>query len=298
MDRFEIHAIAKNLGGDVTGRDTANVPGPGHSPADRSLSIKLNLRAPGGFVVYSHAGDNPIECRNYVCAKLGLLTRQRGEHRREPLIVTDGGNIDEARRKALALKLWMEATNPAGSIVERYLGQYRGLDLPADVARNTIRFHPALYFDRQKNLPAMVCLLRNVTTNEPCGIHRTFLDQNTGDKIERKMLGIAKGAAVKFDLITTNAPLTIGEGIETALSAREAGFGKTWAVGSSGAVRTLPLVDVPELTLLQENDATSRRDTAACAKRYLAAGKPVTIVRAKVGNDLNDVWRLGGEIGR
>jgi hypothetical protein len=44
---------------------------------------------------------------------------------------------------------------------------------------------------------------------------------------------------------------------------------------------------------LQENDATSRRDSNRCAGRYLAAGKAVTIVRAKVGNDLNDVWRLG-----
>jgi hypothetical protein len=291
MDLFEIHAIAKNLGGEVTGRDSANVPGPGHSPADRSLSIKLNLRAPGGFVVYSHAGDNPIECRNYVCAKLGLLTRQRGEYRRAPLIVTDGGNMDEARRKALALKLWREAIDPAGSIVERYLREYRGLDLPADVAGNAIRFHPALYFDRQKNVPAMVCLLRNITTNEPCGIHRTFVDQKTGDKIERKMLGIAKSAAVKFDLQPVHS-LTVGEGIETVLSARAAGYAPCWALGSSGAVRNFPVInDLAELTVLEENDPTSRRDVKICARRYLGARKPVNIITSKIGNDFNDAWR-------
>jgi hypothetical protein len=283
--------MAKNLGGDVTGRDSANVPGPGHSAADRSLSIKLNLRAPGGFVVYSHAGDNPIECRNYICAKLGFLTRQRGEYRREPLIVTDGGNIDEARRKALALKLWMEASNPAGSIVERYLREYRGLDLPADVAGNVIRFHPSLYFNRQKHMPAMVCLLRNVKTNEPCGIHRTFLDEKTGDKIERKMLGIAKSAAVKFDLQPVHS-LTIGEGIETVLSARAAGYAPCWALGSSGAVRNFPVInDLAELTVLEENDPTSRRDVKVCARRYLGARKPVNIITSKIGNDFNDAWR-------
>ena len=68
-------------------------------------------------------------------------------------------------------------------------------------------------------------------------------------------------------------------------------------MGSSGAIRTFPVVDVPELTLMRENDPTSRRDSDRCAKRYLAAGKPVTIVKAKVGNDLNDVWRLGRKIG-
>jgi hypothetical protein len=144
----------------------------------------------------------------------------------------------------------------------------------------------------------MVCLFRNIKTNEPCGIHRTFLNRTTGDKVDRRMFGVAKEAAIKFDNAMASEPLIVGEGIETALSAREAGFGRTWAVGSSGAIRTLPILEVPELTLLQENDATSRRDSSRCARRYLAAGKPVTIVRAKIGNDLNDVWRLGREIGR
>jgi hypothetical protein len=60
------------------------------------------------------------------------------------------------------------------------------------------------------------------------------------------MFGIAKGAAIKFDMPAANAPLIVGEGIETVLSAREAGFGRTWAVGSSGAIRTLPIVEVAD----------------------------------------------------
>jgi putative DNA primase/helicase len=68
----------------------------------------------------------------------------------------------------------------------------------------------------------MVCLLRNVITDSPCGIHRTFLDPLTARRIDRKMLGIAKGAAIKFD-IPSAQNLTIGEGVETVLSARAAG---------------------------------------------------------------------------
>ena len=64
--------VAAVLGGDINGRDSVLVPGPGHSRADRSLSIKIDSGAPGGFVVYSHAGDDPIECRDYVSAALGL----------------------------------------------------------------------------------------------------------------------------------------------------------------------------------------------------------------------------------
>ena len=35
--------IAHILGGDAIGRDGVSAPGPGHSTADRSLSIKLEL---------------------------------------------------------------------------------------------------------------------------------------------------------------------------------------------------------------------------------------------------------------
>src|SRR5207248_1762914 len=47
-------------------------PGPGHSPKDRSLSIKLNPSAPDGFVVHSFAGDDPLQCKDHVRSKLGI----------------------------------------------------------------------------------------------------------------------------------------------------------------------------------------------------------------------------------
>jgi hypothetical protein len=42
MIPFDIRTIVSILGGDLTGPDSANVPGPGHSPNDRSLSIKVS----------------------------------------------------------------------------------------------------------------------------------------------------------------------------------------------------------------------------------------------------------------
>jgi hypothetical protein len=56
------HAAAA-LGGDASGRDTILCPGPGHSPKDRSLSVKLDPTAPDGFLTRSHAGDDWRECR-------------------------------------------------------------------------------------------------------------------------------------------------------------------------------------------------------------------------------------------
>ena len=47
-------------------------PGPGHSAADRSLSVKLDSNAPDGFLVHSFAGDDPLVCRDHVREKAGL----------------------------------------------------------------------------------------------------------------------------------------------------------------------------------------------------------------------------------
>src|ERR1700704_3648767 len=141
MNALDPRTIANILGGEVIGRDSVSVPGPGHSKADRSLSIKLNSRAPGGFVVYSHAGDDPIQCRTYICTRLGISQKRRGHDQSAPLVVTEAGDFDEARRKAFALKIWAGAIDPAGSVVERYLRDHRGLALSPDVANRTIRYH-------------------------------------------------------------------------------------------------------------------------------------------------------------
>jgi hypothetical protein len=42
--------LARALGGEVHGEEIL-APGPGHSADDRSLSVKLDANAPGGFVV-------------------------------------------------------------------------------------------------------------------------------------------------------------------------------------------------------------------------------------------------------
>jgi hypothetical protein len=63
---LDINAMMAALGGQVTGRDSGNFPGPGHSAGDRSASLKLDPTAPEGFVVHSFAGDDPIAIRDHV----------------------------------------------------------------------------------------------------------------------------------------------------------------------------------------------------------------------------------------
>lgn len=68
---MSLSAAAQMLGGEVTNGQIL-CPGPGHSPKDRSLSVRFSPDAPDGFVVNSFSTDDFGDCRDYVREKLGL----------------------------------------------------------------------------------------------------------------------------------------------------------------------------------------------------------------------------------
>jgi hypothetical protein len=70
--QLTLQHVARALGGEVSGNQV-RAPGPGHSPEDRSLSVKLDPDAPGGLLVHTFSlSDNPFECKDHVREKLGL----------------------------------------------------------------------------------------------------------------------------------------------------------------------------------------------------------------------------------
>jgi 5S rRNA maturation endonuclease (ribonuclease M5) len=71
MINIDLRSLARALGGDV-GKGQVLCPGPGHSRADRSLSVKIDPSAPDGFVCHSFADDDPIACKDYVRQKAGF----------------------------------------------------------------------------------------------------------------------------------------------------------------------------------------------------------------------------------
>ena len=291
---FDARNIAHIMGGTVIGRNSVNVPGPGHSATDRSLSIRIDARAPGGFVVFSHAGNDPIVCRDYVRARLGLEPFDpRAGHTSPPqfAVAVAGGEVDQRRRIEFSQKIWQQSVDPRGTVVEQYLRAERALELIPGIAGSVVRYHGSLKYGDQ-TMPGMVCLMRDVLTDEPRAIHRTFLTAD-GKKVDRRMLGIAKGAAIKIDRQPgIDGRLTIGEGFETSLASRLANLGPAWALGSAGAVHSFPIVAaVQRLTVLAENDPTSRRSVRAVRDRYLKSRRPVDVVTPRRGlKDYHDVW--------
>jgi AAA domain len=115
----DLRALAKALGGEVSNGQVL-APGPGHSAADRSLSIKLDSNAPDGFLLHSFAGDDAIVCRDHVRSKAGLpafKTNSNGRHRASDgaieralmAVVAKQTNHDEKPKRVIATYSYTDA---------------------------------------------------------------------------------------------------------------------------------------------------------------------------------------------
>ena len=224
--------IACALAGDVYGNQVL-APGPGHSPKDRSLSVKLIASAPDGLLVHSFAGDDPIVCKDYVRGKLGLApwsTRADGPFKAP-------AKCHDAKRTEVALAIWAATTPANGTLVETYFAA-RGLDLPPSP---TLRFHAGLKHPSGGIWPVMVALITRGVDDAPLAIHRTFLARDGRGKApvdpHKMMLGPCRGGAVR--LAPAGDVLMVGEGIETCLAAmqatRSSGLGGTLNLRAAGS---------------------------------------------------------------
>ncbi|SDO52097.1 Toprim domain-containing protein [Methylobacterium phyllostachyos] len=300
--------IASALRGQVAGRQVL-APGPGHSHRDRSLSVRLSDASPDGFIVHSHAGDDFRLCRDHVAAALGLpLDRWRETREQDPAEAERRAALrrraeaqeraDAAWRLRRAVAMWQEAQHPSGTVVEAYL-RSRCLDLPDEIAGAVLRFHPACPWG-EGTAPAMVSAIRSLNTGELVGVHRTALDADAR-KLGRKVFGSATAAAIMLDdQAEVSTGLTVGEGIETCLAARQIGLKPVWSLISAGNIGALPVLPgIEALTVLGEVDTAPNRPSATAfervALRWDAAGHAVDIVMPRAGKDMNDA--LMAEVG-
>jgi Toprim domain-containing protein len=286
--------VAHALGGEVSGGQVL-APGPGHSSHDRSLAVRPAQNAPDGLLIYSHCGDDWRTCRDHVLSRLGII---RGRALKVPgKRVLPEAEESEGGRIERALTLWRQGTEPRGTLVEIYLAS-RGLALVPDVAVHVIRFHASCPWRHNiggelVHIPAMLAVMRNINTNEVTAVQRTALSQ-IGKKIGRKSLGRKTGAAIKLSADEdVTMGLTIGEGLETVLSATQLGFTPAWALGDASNLRQFPVLSGIEcLTIIVDNDksGTGHRAALECSSRWTSAGREVfRIIPDRCGDDLNDI---------
>jgi hypothetical protein len=144
----------------------------------------------------------------------------------------------------------------------------------------------------------MVCLVRNIFSDEPQAIQRTALNSD-GTKVKRDgktlrmSLAPIAGGAIKLDPDDdVEQGLCIGEGVETCLAGRQKGLRPAWcAVGTAGVANFPVLPGIDGLHIHRENDANgaSAKAVETCCRRWYDAGRDVIIVDPdEEFGDLND----------
>lgn len=195
---------------------------------------------------------------------------------------------EEVRRRiAIAKRIWREAVDPRGSIVEAYLAT-RGLCLPTGAP---IRFHPRCPCGDERR-PAMVAAMSDAETGKGVGVHRTFLKADGAGKADverpKRMLGSAGIVRLAPDDEAAEG-LGLSEGIETGLAVMQHfGWRPVWAACSRDGIEQFPVLPGTLLTIFADGDAVGLDAARACADRWAAAGHETTIVVPPAGTDWND----------
>lgn len=133
---------------------------------------------------------------------------------------------------------------------------------------HALRFNPGIN--------AVIGLMDDPVSNDPTGIHRTFLNPD-GTKRERKMLGRQGVIRLSRDEDVTLG-LGITEGVEDGLSVLLSGWSPVWAATCAGAIKTFPVLPgIEALTIFADCDVVGTEAAQICAARWRAEQCDVVI---------------------
>lgn len=216
-----------------------------------------------------------------------------GAQRPTPSPTIEGDDGEQQRRNAEAAeRIWNEAAHIEGTPGALYYYK-RAIDLTLLPNLGGLRWHPKCPWQGGP-IGCVIARFTDIVTDEPRGIHRRPID---GQK--PRTLGPMRGCVIRLwpdELVT--AGLVLGEGVETTLAASQIEHRGTllqpaWAAGSAVNMAAFPVLPgIEALTLLVDHDANGAGQdaAAACARRWLAAGREVIRLTPKtVGADFNDI---------
>ncbi|MFN3511886.1 MAG: toprim domain-containing protein [Phenylobacterium sp.] len=268
-----LHAIAAALGGEVyAGGRRASVPAPGHSAADRSVSLLL---AGERLVVHSFGGApwqdvmDDLRTRGLVDADHRLV----GGFGARPAPNAAGAVLLAAERVAAARRLWAEGaplgTASAASRHCRRRGVVEAYAVPA------LRAHAAaptsVYRPGRRRAPALMAAAHD-TTGALTAVEVTYL---TDDGLRRRMRASRKvvgvlppGSAVR--LAPAGQEMLVAEGVFTTLAAMRLFGLPGWALlGAHNLARWTPPPDVRRVLIAADR---GRVGQAAAAQLQATLG--------------------------
>ncbi len=273
-----LHHIVRALGGDLyQGGMRANVPAPGHSAQDRSVSLLLTE---GRLVVHNFGGGD------WRCVRDAL--RIAG-------FIDDSGQLtgvghsaanfvppDPGLRRAAAARLWAGGVGlGSGTLARRYLA-LRGVE--GGTGLLNLRHHPeaptSVYRQDPHRRPALMARISD-DADRLTAVELTYLDPNgrraTQLRLSRKTVGqVPAGAAVR---LAPAAPrMLVGEGVVTTLAAMGRFDLPGWALRSADNLAAwTPPDDVRQVLIAADNGPVGLRAAARLRARLLDAGLSATV---------------------
>ena len=206
---------------------------------------------------------------------------------------------DRQKRTALARDIWSCSLPAAETVVERYLrGRAITIPIPATIGflpqGDRYAYHPW----SGERRPVMVAAVEHVE-HGITAVHRTWLALDGSSKATisppRVTTGPIGGGAVRLGEPRPDAPLVIGEGLESALAAMELTGWPAWAALSAIGIEKLRLpAEVRDIAIFADRDpdGIGVRCARRAAARWVGEGRRCRVVIPdRIGTDANDLLR-------
>jgi len=293
-----IQSIVSRYGGSLAyDKQSGAIPAPGHSPRDRSVSLRLNMD--GKLLIHCFSDtdwrdvkalliqDGAVSPDDFVSSASGRHRTRRAYarvHRAQTVLPS----LEHARAA------WSERTHVEGSIAASYLS-LRGL--PSLVTSPALGFVDALPLSPHKAAPAAPCLLAKISNQagEFVGVQATFFFRRSRRLQKRRLVfGRQKGFAIHLG--TAANTLLVGEGLESTASAARRLNAPAWALLNTANLSSFQAPQgVKSLIIACDNDGPGRKAAEQCRDRHQARGLSCEIKAPDTaGADWNDLDRKPG----
>jgi hypothetical protein len=277
---MSLRSIVQTLGGDLyDGGRRANIPAPGHSAADRSVSLLLKE----GRILVHTFGDGDWRSVLDHLRRLGLIDAANAP-------VSLSGAMERAKRveprsaperRAVALQLWEAGRPIRRTLSERHCwlrGIKRALPGP-EALRHCAEAPVAAYRRSRYGRPALLAGIRT-PDGRFTAVEVTYLAAN-GRRAEdlrlvRKTVGPApSGCAVRLDPVAE--AMLVGEGVFTTLSASDRFGLPAWALMSTRNLRLWsPPPGVRSVLIAADRGRDGEASAEVLRARLTAEGVAVT----------------------
>ena len=289
---MSLRSIVRRLGGDLyDGGRRANIPAPGHSRRDRSVSL---WDRDGRLLIHTFGDGDWRTVRDHLRAE-GLLDGSGGDD--PPAMARVAPSAGRRERQAVARRLWSAGRTIAGTASERHC-RLRGVigDLPGPSVLRHHSFAPlAVYRPVSPTRPALLAAIQDCA-GALSAVEVAYLTPGGASALDvrlaRKTVGLVPvGSAVRID--PAGPQMLVAEGLFTTLSARARFALPAWALLSTGNLRHwTPPAGVVSVLVAGDRGQDGEASAKVLVDRLSALGLACRLAFPPPGfGDWNDVDR-------